>query len=284
MVKKGRYQVFFSAKNLPNGRWFRTCSPKLTVKITSGSQAGTVVGKTKPVPKNRNPDWEETFFLNFTEREVTNLEATVWDCSGNEPVWLGEANFEATAVYREQGKTQNCQIGKRTESILSCHIEKSKLGDAAGYFSFHLRGLDIKNVEPGPFGLGRSDPFYEISKKNADYRVGFVSWNVIYRSEVKKNNLNPYWKPIDFDLEKLCYGDLSWDLKITVFDHNDNGKHVRIGEYETTVKDLQDHIAIKGNADREQAIRIGEEEDHKIYGLLCVLQAKVVENQASGAV
>lgn len=167
---------------------------------------------------------------------------------------------------------------------LSCHIEKSKLGDAAGYFSFHLRGLDIKNVEPGPFGLGRSDPFYEISKKNADYRVGFVSWNVIYRSEVKKNNLNPYWKPIDFDLEKFCYGDLSWDLKITVFDHNDNGKHVRIGEYETTVKDLQDHIAIKGNADREQAIRIGEEEDHKIYGLLCVLQAKVFENQASGAV
>lgn len=117
MVKKERYQVFFSAKNLPNGRWFRTCCPKLTVKITSGSQAGTVVGKTKPIPKNRNPDWEETMFLNFTESEVTNLEATVWDCSGSEPVWLGEANFEATAVYREQGKTQNCQIGKRTESM-----------------------------------------------------------------------------------------------------------------------------------------------------------------------
>lgn len=42
-----------------------------------------------------------------------------------------------------------------------------------------LRGLDIKNVEPGIFGLGRSDPFFELSRKNADHAAGVVRWYVI---------------------------------------------------------------------------------------------------------
>lgn len=45
-----------------------------------------------------------------------------------------------------------------------------------GDFTLHLRGLDIKNVEAGPLGLGRSDPFYEVLRKNADHAAGIVRW------------------------------------------------------------------------------------------------------------
>lgn len=140
----------------------------------------------------------------------------------------------------------------------------------------------MKNVEPGAFGLGRSDPFFELSKKNADYSTGQVKWNVVYRSEHIDNNLNPYWRPTSIGLETLCYGDLNWPLKITVLDHNDNGIHRVIGEFETRVTDLQNQIAIKGNADREMAIPLIKQGKFKTYGLICVLKATVEE--AAGGV
>ena len=77
---------------------------------------------------------------------------------------------------------------------LHCHIEKSQLGSAQGLLNLQVRGLDIKNVEPGLFGLGRSDPFFEISKKDFDHSISYVKWNVVYRSEHIKNHLNPYCK------------------------------------------------------------------------------------------
>jgi hypothetical protein len=42
----------------------------------------------------------------------------------------------------------------------------------------------MKNVEPGPLGLGRTDPFFEIAKKNADYAAGVVLWYDPGRNDV----------------------------------------------------------------------------------------------------
>jgi len=139
----------------------------------------------------------------------------------------------------------------------------------------------MKNVEPGAFGLGRSDPFFEVAKKNADYRLATIKWQVVYRSEDIPNNLNPYWRPTTIGLEELCYGNLDWPLKITVYDYNKGGTHKKIGEFETTIALLHDQIAVKGNADREKAIPVGREGRFKIYGLVCVLQADLV-NLAGG--
>jgi len=55
-------------------------------------------------------------------------------------------------------------------------VEDSLRGQSAGSVTLHLRGLDMKNIEPGIMGLGRSDPFFEISRKNADHAAGVVRW------------------------------------------------------------------------------------------------------------
>lgn len=57
-------------------------------------------------------------------------------------------------------------------------VEESLKGDSSGTCTLHLRGLDIMNVEPGIMGLGRSDPFFVIARKNADYAAGVVRWYV----------------------------------------------------------------------------------------------------------
>ena len=48
----------------------------------------------------------------------------------------------------------------------------------------------MKNVEPGFFGLGRSDPFFEVAKKDADFALGQLRWNTVYRSEHIDNHLS----------------------------------------------------------------------------------------------
>eukprot|EP00934_Nitzschia_sp_Nitz4_P002879 Nitzschia sp. Nitz4//scaffold30_size153850//60720//61724//NITZ4_002772-RA/size153850-augustus-gene-0.57-mRNA-1//1//CDS//3329547244//2869//frame0 len=279
MANNDRYQLSLHGIDLPNKRWFGRSSPYATVKILTGRQRGKELGQTEHLEADLNPDWCKIFFLEFSPAEITDIEVVIWDYNvGHEPLWIGEAKFEATSVFQEPGHTQSRQIGRSDSSRLYCHIEKSRLGPADGKLHLHLRGLDMKNVEPGIFGLGRSDPFFELSKKNADYSIGQVKWNVVYRSEHIDNNLNPYWQPVSLGLEEVCYGSLDWPLKISVYDHNENGIHRLIGEFETSVEDLPNHLAVKGNADREQAIGISKEGKFKTYGLVCVLKATVEDS------
>jgi hypothetical protein len=125
-------------------------------------------------------------------------------------------------------------------------VEGSSKGTDTGYMTLQFRGLDIANVESGFFGLGRSDPYFEIAKKNADYTSGIVRYNVVYRSERRDNNLNPYWLPVTLPLEELCYNDVNYPLQIRVFDFQYNSDPTFIGCFDTKIHDLIDHISIKG--------------------------------------
>lgn len=114
-----RYQLSLHAIDLPNkGGWFRTSSPYAKVKITSGPNAGKVLGETEVVPHGLSPDWVKILMLEFSPAEILNLEVTIWDYlgDGKDPLWLGEATFEATSVYQEAGHTQSRQIGKKESS------------------------------------------------------------------------------------------------------------------------------------------------------------------------
>jgi hypothetical protein len=119
-----RYQITLHAENLPNGRWFGKSCPYAEIKITSGPQQGTIVGKTETIHKELSPEWAKIFLFDFSDSEVTNLEITIYDDYNKpddkdgyrEPKWLGEANFEATSVFQSPGKTQSNQIGRSPDS------------------------------------------------------------------------------------------------------------------------------------------------------------------------
>ena len=97
----------------------------------------------------------------------------------------------------------------------------------------------------------------------------------MYRSEYIQNHLNPFWEPFTIGLEELCYCSLDWPLKIAVLDWEESGRHRRIGEFEVTTQKLIDRIAIRGNADREQAFELILDEKAQLKGLICVLMAEL---------
>mmetsp|Transcript_7921 Transcript_7921/g.19123 ORF Transcript_7921/g.19123 Transcript_7921/m.19123 type:complete len:527 (+) Transcript_7921:65-1645(+) len=270
----GAYQLSLSAyfKSV-----FSVSSSYASVKIVGGTFRGNDLGETECIPCSSTPDWCKTFFLDFIPGDGTILEISVFDYNNGSTAYkIGGTRIKAEEVLKR--KVVEVPLSNSLSNVLSCRLEKSMIGTEKGDLMFHIRGLDMNNKEPGPFGLGRSDPFYEISKKNPDPDAGGgESWNVVYRSKHIFNNLNPMWQSARLGLPELCFGELKWPLKITVYDYNRKGKHEEMGSVITSVEEMQNRISIRGNADRMQALPVtGRIRGRDLNtGFLCVLKASI---------
>ena len=99
--------------------------------------------------------------------------------------------------------------------------------------------------------------------------------NSIYRSEYIEDHLNPFWEEFSVGLEELCYCDLDWPLKVSVFDWEKSGKHRLIGDFEVTAQKMIENVVINGNADWEQGFGLILGEKTKFKGLINVLKAEL---------
>jgi hypothetical protein len=204
-------------------------------------------------------------------------------CSDNDPK-MGEVDIEIGNILQQQSSNN----GQETEIKLQqqggsgsifIHVTKSIQGQTAGILDCQIRGLDIKNIESGLLGLGAVDPYYVISKKYNDVTSGSSRWYVVYRSEHIHNIINPYWKGFKLDLERFCNNDLNKEIKIAIYDQEDYGSDRWLGEVETTLAEMLESVAKRGNADRESALRaVAVEDDGKddLRALLVILRADVI--------
>lgn len=269
-----RYQISLKANGLSRGFFRRPC-PFAEVRFVDGPRKGERLGRTETIEGSTNPDFVKLIFIEVDDHVIHRLEVKLYDFQVHgQNELLGEVTFEPVLVFRSQGHTQTMSLGSGKSSITVSVVESNP--SQQGMVKLHLRGLDIRNVEPGLLGLGRSDPFYEIGKKDSDQKTGKVRHDVVYRSEHIKNHLNPFWNEWEISLEELCNGDLNHPLEIKVFDHNRNGRHDEIGRCETTLAHMVEYIAVQGNADRINALELYQEGDPTdVRGLICVLVAKV---------
>jgi len=145
-----------------------------------------------------------------------------------------------------------------------------------GVFHCHLRALDLQNIEKGLLGLGAIDPYYEIAKRHVDNDHGVERWITVYRSERLYNIVNPHWSEWKLDMEKLCHGDAAWELRITIWDHENFQKDRWIGACEkVSVDEFLAHVTKSGNASREDALSIMNECQEEV-GLIVVLKADIL--------
>jgi hypothetical protein len=89
---------------------------------------------------------------------------------------------------------------------------------------------------------------------------------------VVKNNLNPVWGDATVELSTLCEGDLDKSIQIVVYDYEGSGKHVIMGQFETSVNGLI-HSATGGSDDMSKAIKLKYK--GKETGTIMVLNAEV---------
>jgi Ca2+-dependent lipid-binding protein len=224
--------------------------------MTSGEAHGnTEIGKTHVQKNCTQVDWTTTLYVDTDPSIKTPILVEVWDAVGDDMAnhrKLGQAEFEVVEVFTTPGRMQTQALLKGGQVEIT--VLESIQGDLMTRVNLQIRGLDIRNVEPGLLGLGRSDPFFEIAKKNADPTTGIVRWVTVYRSEYIENHLNPFWNDLSLTTEELCFCNPETSIRIAVRDHENSGKHKKIGQVETSLSSMIESIAFKGNADREKAL------------------------------
>lgn len=130
-----------------------------------------------------------------------------------------------------------------------------------------MKGIKLKNTEGF---MRKSDPFFEVCRRLDS--AGGLTWDNVFRSNVVMDNLSPTWNDATMELSTLCDGDLSKPIQINVYDYEGSGKHVLMGQFETTVNGL---LAASTGGTDNMAKAIMLKRKGKETGKILVLKADV---------
>ena len=225
-----KIEISLRAKNLKNvagfGRGKSDPFAVLTLLSNNVDMKPKVLGKTEVIRNNLSPDFATTFQVDYSLGESTNLLVNIFDYNHNlKHVPMASAVFDVGSILGARGNTK-CKEVKGGGKIYA-RVETS---NGTGTLKLALAGIKLKNFD-GLFN--KSDPFYVIARKEQG-ALG-TEWDVVFRSPVVKNNLNPTWNVQDIDLSVLCKGDLSREIRLELYDHESSGKHILMGRIETNV-------------------------------------------------
>ncbi|XP_032557148.1 copine-7 isoform X1 [Chiroxiphia lanceolata] len=218
------------------------------------------VDRSEVIKSNLNPVFAKIFTVDYYFEEVQKLRFEVYDSHGHAGVGTHDDDFlggmECTVGQVSPGTPTRgpppwCPLpdpglsqivaqkrvtkplflkygkfaGKSTITIISEEISGNN-----GYveLAFRAKKLDDKDL------FSKSDPFLEIYRIDDDR-----SEQLVYRTEVVKNNLSPVWEPFKVSLNSLCSCEEKRKLRGVVWDYDSRGKHDFIGEFFTTFEEMQ---------------------------------------------
>ncbi|XP_067144459.1 copine-3-like isoform X1 [Centruroides vittatus] len=227
-------ELFFSCRNLTDRDFASKSDPMIAVYLNQGGRF-VEMGRTEMIKNNHNPDFCKPIKMDYFFEEVQKLKLVVYDID-NATKTLSDDDFlgflECTL-----GEIVSCSPFTRPLLTRSGHKQKSsvtiraqevgKEGNDHLLLSFQAKKLDNKDF------FGKSDPFLEFRKQGID-----GSWNVIHRTEVIKNNLNPVWKTFQINMQTLGGNNAETAILISCYDYDDDGGHDLIGECNTNLAQI----------------------------------------------
>ncbi|NXP54492.1 CPNE7 protein, partial [Heliornis fulica] len=195
------------------------------------------VDRSEVIKSNLNPVFAKIFTVDYYFEEVQKLRFEVYDSHGHAGVgthdddFLGGMECTVGQIVAQKRVTKPLFLkygkfaGKSTITVTSEEISGNN-----GYveLAFRAKKLDDKDL------FSKSDPFLEIYRIDDDR-----SEQLVYRTEVVKNNLSPIWEPFKVSLNSLCSCEEKRRLRCVVWDYDSRGKHDFIGEFFTTFEEMQ---------------------------------------------
>jgi len=273
-----RVQVILKAKNLRNqAGLFQTVSDPYAVIYRDGDFDPTnpeegMMARTERIKDNLSPKWASPLIFDIYPDESETVVVCIYDHNSKAldvpmtkgiPINLLQVIEKAT----EQGKESSFPLTDPDSTSISYSAETT-LGsptllmyafesqDTKKSIHFQLRARNVKNIERGIFGFGKTDPYLEISKNHFYPELGISHWLLVHRTEFVHNHLNPLWKDITTTTELLCDGDWDKSLRITLVDYEKRSDDKQIGHIETTLRQLKGCVVTNGNGDMSNALTI----------------------------
>ncbi|OCT74230.1 copine-4 [Xenopus laevis] len=230
------------------------------------------VDRTEIIRTCINPIFSKIFTVDFYFEEVQRLRFEVHDISSNhnglkDADFLGgmECTLGQIVSQRKLSKSLLKHGNTAGKSSITVIAEELSGNDDYVELSFSARKLDDKDF------FSKSDPFLEAFRMNDD-----GTQQLVHRTEVIMNNLNPAWKSFKVSLNSLCSGDHDRKLKCIVWDWDSNGKHDFIGEFTTTFKEMRD--AMEGRQVQWECINPKyktKKKNYKNSGIVILNQCKI---------
>uniref|UniRef100_A0A8C9VM48 Copine-7 n=1 Tax=Scleropages formosus TaxID=113540 RepID=A0A8C9VM48_SCLFO len=197
----------------------------------------TELDRTEVIKSNLNPVFAKVFTLDYFFEEAQKLRFEVYDIHGTHSIGTRDDDFlggmECTlgqiVAQKKMVKPLFLKYGKYAgKSAITVNAEEISGNNGYVELSFCAKKLDDKDL------FSKSDPFLEIYRINDD-----GTEQLVHRTEVIKNNLNPVWESFKVSLSSLCSCDEDRKLKCLVWDYDSSGKHDFIGEFYPTFREMQ---------------------------------------------
>ncbi|KAK7114316.1 hypothetical protein V1264_000394 [Littorina saxatilis] len=193
------------------------------------------LGRTENVKNCLDPRFSRAFLVNFFFEEVQKVKIAIYDIDNITPElsdddFLGQIETTLGQVVSNNPFTKPLLLRnghKAGKGVITIRAEEIKEGTERVAMTFHAKKLDKKDF------LGKSDPFLEVQRATSD-----GSWQVVHRTEVVKNNLNPSWRPFELPMSTLCSGNKKQTIKFDVYDWDSDGSHDYIGGFTATLEEM----------------------------------------------
>jgi len=249
------------------------------------------IGRTEVSRSCVNPTFKHTFRLNFIFREQQKYLLRVFDedlmyaTSLSEHNYLGGCVFSLGQLMGAKGCSLVKRLGTSGKNRNGAYLVITGKGinedrevldfrfscqDLVQQHSILIEKIDRSKV------IDKCRPYFRLERLNKDDQ----SWELVWKSEVLKQTLDPVWNEARLPLQLLCNDDPTNPLKITVWDYQKNSStHVILGFVESTVAKITQKAKDGGipvfiiKREKEKLFRRSK---LKHVGLLKVLNASVI--------
>jgi len=239
-------QLSLSASNLGDHEYFPKINPMVVVYSKRKDGQLEEIGRSEVTLNSLNPSWMTKISVQYQFEVLQPLVFQVFDIDPQlhdvsekilkleEQQFLGEATCLLSEVVTKRDRLLTLKLGVSEHNLpnpstfgdLTVQAEESAGSKAIMEMVFRCSDLEIKDL------LTKSDPFLLIS------RISDSGMPVpICKTEVRKNDLNPRWKPVILNLQQI--GSKENPLIIECFNFSSNGKHDLVGKIVKSVAELE---------------------------------------------
>lgn len=246
-------ELFFSCRNLPNKDKFGKSDPLIFFYKNIEGNNWSLIGKTEVIKNDLNPDFAESFRLQFVFETRQKYKLHVLDIDNFttfEGKFIGKAEFELADII---GSIHNRIILKlkdeeenTSKGRVVIRLDKIKEENKKNFF-LKFQVLDVPkysyfasyNSFIKIFKLRISDTLLE-GMKNNDVKYDTLErkeWLNIYKSPNEKGK-EPNFPDLEILGSKLCNNNFDIPLKIELWKHKSSGNHRLLGHSFFTINEL----------------------------------------------